>query len=238
MARLTTRIAIADDHPMVVGGLSAALNMVEGFQIVAHGGTVEEARELLLRDDLDVVLLDVRLADGNGLGVLAGVMDARQTHVLVISSFKTSQYVAAAAQFGASGFILKSVPLPAIIEAIRAVAEGQKVFSANQLEARFVTLRAREREVLRLAMEGLSNKEIAARLRLHRKTVEAYISAVFQKYQIHGGRIELTMRAAEEGWLEIQPPSEDRGRNQLSPDTDAQPRTTRASETSDCCKPR
>lgn len=207
MARLNTRIAIVDDHPMVVGGLSAALNMVDGFQIVAHGGTVAEAEAILVREDLDVVLLDVRLEDGNGLGVLASVAGRRRPRVLVVSSFKTSQYVAAATQFGASGFVVKSLPLPGLIEAIRAVAEGATVFTAEQLEARFVTLSTREREVLRLAMEGLSNKEIAGRLGLHRKTVEAYISDVFQKYEIHGGRIELTMRAAEEGWLEIQPPT-------------------------------
>lgn len=206
MARLITRIAIVDDHPMVVGGLSAALNMVDGFHVVAHGGTIAEAETILVRDDLDVVLLDVRLEDGNGLGVLARVSGRAQPRVLVVSSFKTSQYVAAATQFGASGFVVKSLPLPGLIEAIRAVAEGATVFTAEQLEARFITLSARERDVLRLAMDGLSNKEIASRLGLHRKTVEAYISEVFQKYEIHGGRIELTMRAAEEGWLEIQPP--------------------------------
>jgi DNA-binding NarL/FixJ family response regulator len=200
-----TRIGIVDDHPMVVGGLSAALNMVQGFDVVAHGGTVAEAAELLVRNDLDVVLLDVRLEDGNGLGVLGARPKDAKPRVLVLSSFKTSQYIAAAAQFGASGFLLKSVPLPALIEAIRAVAEGATVFSPQQLEARFVTLTAREREVLGLAMDGRSNKEIAAQLGLHRKTVEAYISDVFHKYEIHGGRIEMTMRAAEEGWLEIQP---------------------------------
>lgn len=208
MAPLITRIAIVDDHPMVVGGLSAALNMVEGFQVIAHGATAAEALSLLSRDDLDVVLLDVRLEDGNGLVVLADVAERLRAKVLVVSSFKTSQYIAAARRFGASGFVLKSIPLPALIEAIRQVADGGTVFSADQLEARFVTLSARERDVLKLAMDGLSNKEIAARLGLHRKTVEAYISEVFQKYDIHGGRIEMTMRAAAEGWLEIQPPAD------------------------------
>lgn len=208
MAQITVRIGIVDDHPLVVGGLSAALNMVDGFQVVAHGGTAIDATELLCREDVDVVLLDVRLEDGNGLEILSRLGDRRRAKVLVLSSFKSSQYIAAAAKFGASGFVLKSIPLPALIEAIRAVAEGALVFSSEQLDARFVSLTSREREVLKLAMDGLSNKEIGARLQLHRKTVEAYISDVFQKYEIHGGRIEMTMRAAEEGWLEIQPPGE------------------------------
>jgi DNA-binding NarL/FixJ family response regulator len=216
VAPLRVKIAIVDDHPMVVGGLSAALNMVDGFQVVAHGGTTDEATALLCRDDLDVVLLDVRLEDGNGLATLATVGERRRARVLVLSTFKTSQYIAAAARYGASGFVLKSIPLPALVEAIRAVADGQVVFTSDQLEARFVALTSRERDVLRSAMDGLSNKEIAARLGLHPKTVEAYISEVFRKYQIHGGRIELTMRAAEEGWLEIQPPSGDKPSNQVS----------------------
>jgi DNA-binding NarL/FixJ family response regulator len=210
VARLI-KIAIADDHPMVVGGLSAALNMVEGFRVVAHGGTLDDVSALMVRDDIDVLLLDVRLEDGNGLGLLGLRGDRDRPRVLVISSFRTAQYLAAAAQFGARGFLLKSIPLPALIEAIQAVAGGERVFSPEQLSARFVTLSSREREVLELTMEGLSNKEIAARLGLHRKTVEAYISEVFHKYEIRGGRIELTRRASEEGWLEIQPAIRDVG---------------------------
>jgi DNA-binding NarL/FixJ family response regulator len=203
---MTIRIALVDDHAMVVQGLEAALSTYPVVEIVGHGGTVGEARELLGRDDIDVVLLDVRLEDGNGLQVLAEREPRERPKVLVISSFKASQYSAAAAQFGASGFLLKSVPLPALLEAIQVIAEGGTVFSAEQLASRFVTLTPREREILRLAMDGLSNKEIGARIGLHRKTVEAHLSGIFEKCGIHGGRIELSIRAAEEGWLEIQPP--------------------------------
>jgi DNA-binding NarL/FixJ family response regulator len=204
---MTIRIALVDDHAMVVRGLEAALATFAVVEIVGRGGTVDEARELLERDDIDVVLLDVRLEDGNGLQVLAERGAREHPKVLVISSFKASQYSAAAAQYGASGFLLKSIPLPALFEAIQVIAEGGTVFSAEQLASRFVTLTPREREILRLAMDGLSNKEIGARIGLHRKTVEAHLSGVFEKYGIHGGRIELSIRAAEEGWLDIQPPA-------------------------------
>jgi DNA-binding NarL/FixJ family response regulator len=199
------RIGVIDDHAMVVTGLEAALATVPGLRIVARGGTVAEAKELLARDDIDVLLLDVRLEDGNGLQALADRDSPPAPRVLVISSFRINQYAAAAAKFGASGFILKTVPLPALVEAIDILARGGTVFSAEQLASRFVTLTGREREVLALAMEGFSNKEIGARLGLHRKTVEAHLSDVFQKYEIRGGRVELSIRAAEEGWLEIQP---------------------------------
>lgn len=203
---MSTRIGVVDDHAMVVNGLEAALSTVGGMEVVARGGTVAEARELLDRADLDVLLLDVRLEDGNGLQLLADRAAPPRPRVLVISSFRISQYAAAAAKFGASGFVLKTVPLPALVEAIDIIARGGTVFSTEQMESRFVTLTAREREVLALAMEGFSNKEIGARLGVHRKTVEAHLSEVFHKYEIHGGRVELSIRAAEEGWLEIQPP--------------------------------
>lgn len=203
---MTIRVALVEDHDMVREGLEAALERYPDLVVVAHGATVAEASALLDRDDLDVVLLDVRLEDGNALQLLAERQPRERPKVLVVSSFKVSQYAAAARKFGASGFVLKAVPLPALVEATRIVAAGGQVFSADQLESRFITLSARERDVLRLAMEGLSNKEIGAKLDLHRKTVEAHLSGIFEKYAIHGGRIELSIRAAEEGWLDIQPP--------------------------------
>lgn len=205
---MTIRIGIVDDHAMVVNGLEAALLSVGGMEIVARGASAEDARSMLDRRDLDVLLLDVRLEDGNGLQILADRGSPPRPRVLVISSFRISQYAAAAAKFGAAGFMLKTVPLPALVEAIDILAHGGTVFSADQLQSRFVTLTSREREVLALAMEGFSNKEIGARLGLHRKTVEAHLTDVFHKYEIRGGRVELSIRAAEEGWLEIQPPAD------------------------------
>lgn len=204
---MSIRIALVEDHRMVLEGLETALARFEGIEVVGRGATVGEAEELLDRDDIDVILLDVRLEDGNGLQMLADREPWERPKILVVSSFKVSQYAAAAAKFGASGFVLKAVPLPALVEAIRIVAGGGSVFSAEQLESHFVALTPREREVLSLAMEGLSNKEIGARIGLHRKTVEAHLSEIFEKYEIRGGRIELSIRAAEEGWLDIQPPA-------------------------------
>ena len=205
---MTIRLAIVDDHPLVTGGLNAALGTIDGIEVVAHGGSVAAARELLVRDDLDVVLLDVRLEDGNGIQALAERGPRQRPAVLVISSFKTSQYVAAASRYGAAGFLLKTVPLATLVDGIRAVAAGGSVFTREQLQKGFVTLSARERKVVRLAMEGLGNKEIAARIGASPKTVEGHLTAIFERFGIHGGRIELSFRAAEEGWLDIEPPAE------------------------------
>jgi DNA-binding NarL/FixJ family response regulator len=207
VAGVTTRIAIVDDHPMVTDGLDAALATIDGLEVVAHGGSVAQARELLARDDIDVVLLDVRLEDGNGIQALAERGPRTRPGVLVISSFKTSQYVAASARFGAAGFLLKTVPLAALVDAIRVVDGGGSVFTQDQLQKGFVALTARERAVVRLAMDGFSNKEIGVRLGMSPKTVESRLTEIYERYGITNGRIELSLRAAEEGWLDIEPPA-------------------------------
>jgi DNA-binding NarL/FixJ family response regulator len=131
---VTVRLAIVDGHPLVTGGLDAALATIEGIDVVAHGGSVAEAREILVRDDLDVVLLDVRLQDGNSIQALAERGARDRPAVLVISSFETTQYVAAAARFGAAGFLLKTVPLALLVEGIRTVAAGGSLFTRAQLQ--------------------------------------------------------------------------------------------------------
>lgn len=203
---MTIRLAIVDDHPMVTDGLDAALATFADLEVVARGGSLAEARELLVRADLDVVLLDVRLEDGNGIQALSERGPRNRPAILVISSFKTSQYVAAASRFGAAGFLLKTVPLATLVEAIRAVHAGGSVFTQEQLRKGYVTLTPRERQVVRLAMDGLSNKEIGARLGMSPKTVESHLSEIYVRFGIAGGRIELSSRAAEEGWLDIDPP--------------------------------
>ena len=192
---------------MVIEGLDAALRTIQDLEVVAHAGTMAEARSLLEADDIEVILMDVRLADGNGLQALAERSPRARPAVLVVSTFLASQYIAASVRFGAAGFLSKTVPLPALIEAIRSVARGGSVFTAEQLTAGFVTLTPRQREVLRLAMEGLSNKEIGARIGTSRKTVETQLSGIFAKHGVLGGRTELSLRAAAEGWLEIQAPA-------------------------------
>jgi DNA-binding NarL/FixJ family response regulator len=204
---MTIRLGIVDDHPMVTGGLDAALATIDDIAVLAHGATVAEARDLLASDDLDVVLLDVRLEDGNGIQALAERGQRTSPGVLVISSFRTSQHVAAAARFGAAGFMLKTVPLPALVDAIRSVANGSSVFTTEQLQKGFVTLTPRERQIVRLAMDGLSNKEIGGRIGASPKTVEHHLGEVYDRFGITGGRVELSLRAADEGWLDIEPPA-------------------------------
>ena len=204
---MTIRLGIVDDHPMVTSGLVVALATIDDIDVVSRGSTTGHARELLVRDDLDVVLLDVRLEDGNGIQALAERGPRLRPAVLVISSFQTSQYVAASRRYGASGFFLKTVPLTALVDAIRTAQAGGSVFTTEQLQKGFVSLAPREREIVRLAMEGRSNKEIGARLGMSPKTVESRLTEIYERYGITNGRIELSLRAAHEGWLDIEPPT-------------------------------
>jgi DNA-binding NarL/FixJ family response regulator len=204
---MTIRVAVIDDHPVVVGGLDAALATVEGVEVAARGGTVAEARAILEGQAVDVVLLDVRLTDGNSLGLLAETMARPRPAVLILSSFKTQQYVAAAVRYGAQGFLLKTAPLDELVEAIRRIAAGGSAFSADQLrngQATFIRLTPRERQILRLVLEGRSNEEIGAAINASRKTVEAHLSHLYERYGVQT-RIELAMRAEREGWLEVGP---------------------------------
>ena len=104
------------------------------------------------------------------------------------------------------GFLLKTVPLPALVDAIRTVDAGGSVFTQEQLQKGFITLTPRDRDVVRLAMDGLSNKEIGVRLGMSPKTVESRLTDIYDRFGIEGGRVELSLRAAEEGWLDIEPP--------------------------------
>lgn len=203
---MTVRLAIVDDHPIVLNGLEAALQTIDEISVVAQGCNLAEAREILERDDIDVVLLDVRLPDGNGIELLARPGRPERPAIIVLSSFKNRQYVAAAIRFGAQGFLLKSTPLPELVDAIRRVAAGGSIFTAEQLrdaQSGFVALTVRERQILELMLQGKSNDEIAVSLQVSRKTIEVHLSRLYSRFGAMG-RVELALRVDHEGWLEIE----------------------------------
>jgi two-component system nitrate/nitrite response regulator NarL len=202
---MTIRIALIDDHPVVLGGLDAALGTISDVAVVAHGMNLAEGRAISQRDDVDVILLDVRLPDGNGLELVSEIAQRGRPAVIMLSSFKTKQYVAAALRFGAQGFLLKTVALDELINAIRVVAAGGSAFTAEQLRdgrSGFVNLSLRERQILRLILKGRSNEEIGAELRVSHKTVEAHLSKLYERLGIMS-RVELALQAEHEGWLDI-----------------------------------
>lgn len=200
---MTIRVGIVEDHPVVISGLVSGLSTMTDFVIVDRAATIPDAERLLGRSDLDVALVDIRLPDGNTLEVLE--RSAAKPAVLILSSFDTRQYVAAAMRFGAQGFLLKTAPLDEVAAAIRHVASGGSWFSRAQLatgRAGMVDLDGRDREIIERVMRGESNDEIGRALAMSSKTVEARLSRLYERFGVMT-RTELGLRAEREGWLEL-----------------------------------
>jgi DNA-binding NarL/FixJ family response regulator len=204
-AEAMIRLLLVDDHPVVLGGLRAALEDQEGFE-VATAGTVGGAREFLSRHEVDVGLIDIRLPDGSGLELLSLPSSRHPTLAwIVLSTFDAPQYVAAAFELGAAGYLLKTTPLIEVADAIRRVAAGGTAFDARQLgtarAVEAVRLTRTEQAIVRAVLAGRSNDEIAGNLNLARKTVEAYLTRLFARFGV-ATRTELALRAEREDWFE------------------------------------
>jgi len=203
MARpVSISVLLVDDHPLVLAALRQAVDRDDAFE-VHTAASLSEGREALRRLEPAVMVCDVRLPDGSGLKLIE---EARATNIgtacLVLSSFDTAQYVATAQRLGAAGYLLKTEPTDTIMAAIRTVAAGGTVF--GQLEASLgdgLTLTDRDREVVAGVVSGQTNDEIAGRLGISRKGVEAHLSRLYERADV-ASRTELAVRAERERWLD------------------------------------
>ena len=198
------RVMLVDDHPVVLGGLSSALGEQLDIDVVARPSSRAEAEAVLREQEIDVALVDLRLPDGSGLELISAARPAPAW--IVLSSFEAPQYLSAALKFGAAGYLVKTAPLTDVVDAIRRVAAGRTAFDSRHLRAAQAAaernLSARERSILQGVLAGRSNDEVAADLRLSRKTVEAHLTRLFARFGV-GSRTELALRAEREGWLEV-----------------------------------
>ncbi len=193
------RVAVVDDHPVFRDGTAALLGREPGIEVVATGGTLDEARSILgAGEPPDVLILDVRLGDDNGLTLLGG---PSRTAVIVFSAFDYPQYHHVALRAGAAGFVPKRVETRELIDAVRAAADGRLVFERRQ-EAPPPALTPREMEVVRLVADGLTNEEVGVGMGVTSKTVEAHLGRIFERTGVQS-RTELATRAIREGWLDL-----------------------------------
>ena len=208
-----TRVAIVDDHGLFRAGVRAEL---EGHvDLVGEAATVEEAVSLVTEQRPDVVLLDVHMPDGGGVAVIQGAAGAApDTLFLALSASDAAEDVIATIRAGARGYVTKNIATDELLDAIARVQGGDAVFSprlagfvldafagpvpagGGGADAELDQLTAREREVLRHIARGYLYKEIALRLGISAKTVEAHVSAVLRKLQL-SNRHELSRWAAE-----------------------------------------
>jgi DNA-binding NarL/FixJ family response regulator len=218
---MTIRVVLVDDHPLVVDGLVSALGRAPGIDVVGAAGTVAAARALIDREAPDIVLLDLRLPDGSGTELLTEYQSRESgPSFIVLSTFLTTQYVNAAIALGAAGFLLKTTATSGIMAAIQDVVDGKLAYSAEQLRASWragwTPLTARERDVVAGVMAGQSNDELSAALAVSRKTVEAYLSRLFERFGVYT-RTELAVLAEREQWLSLPVARTGRGRDRDQP---------------------
>jgi DNA-binding NarL/FixJ family response regulator len=206
------RVLIVDDHQLFRAGVRAELEPL--LEIAGEAGGVDEALDAIEARSPDVVLLDVHMPDGGGVEVIrrAATLPGASPCFLALSVSDAAEDVIAVIRAGARGYVTKNISGDELADAVRRVHEGDAVFSprlagfvldafagpAPQPETELDALTAREREVLQHIARGYMYKEIALRLDISPKTVEAHVSSVLRKLQL-SSRHELTRWAAERG---------------------------------------
>jgi two-component system, NarL family, response regulator LiaR len=198
----SVRVAVVDDHPVVRTGTAAIVEGADGLVLAGTAATLEEARPLLDREAVDVLLLDLRLGQEFGLDALVGGGQTLPA-VVVVTSYDYPQYVDAALRLGAVGYVLKTAPVQDLLDAIRRAAAGKLSFDVRPTHGA-AHLSPREREVVAAVVDGLSNDEIAGRLGISSKTVESHLRRLFERHDV-ASRTELATRAIRDGWLEVPP---------------------------------
>lgn len=214
---MTTRILLADDHPLVRRGLRQVIEKEPGLKVVAEASDGAEALEKAVTEEIDLAILDVAMPRMTGLQAAEQLAKRRpQTRVLILSMYDTEQYLFAAVRAGASGYLLKSTADVEVVEACRAVLRGERFLYPSGIDARqrerldrlrrgecagSDVLTPRELEVLKLVAEGQTSQEIAATLVISPKTVEHHRANIIDKLGIRD-RVGLTRYAIRRGLVE------------------------------------
>ena len=211
---MIARILLADDHKIIAEGLRSLLEKNPAFAVVGHASDGRTAVRLAADLSPDLVIMDISMPGLNGIEATRQILEANpRTKVIALSMHKDGHYIAAALKSGVMGYLLKESAFEELAAAIQAVLKGQSYLSTSiadivikdyirhlgkQGTGAFSVLGPREREVLQSLSEGLSTKEIAARLKVSVKTVETYRGQIMSKLNIRSVA-ELTKYAIREG---------------------------------------
>ena len=211
------RVAIADDQQLVRAGFAALVESEPDLEVVGEASTGTEAVALVTRTKPDVVLMDIRMPDGDGLWATERIVSRPElagTHIVIVTTFELDEYVAQAIKAGASGFLVKDTEPVELIRAVRVVAAGDALLSPSvtrRLLERVAgalsqspdasaldVLTEREREVLGLVGRGLTNEEIGRTLFLSPLTAKTHVSRIMSKLAARD-RVHLVVVAYETG---------------------------------------
>jgi len=208
----SVRVLIVDDHPVVRDGLRASLNSIDGFEVVGEAGSGEQAISALAQTSVDVVLMDIQMP---GMGGIEATRTLRARYpsvaVLVLTMYAEDEFVLAALRAGARGYLLKGAQQVDVIRTITAVARGDAVIGhevadglltalrvSNSALPVFPQLTTREREILGLLADGLSNGTIGRRLGLSPRTVANHVSNILTKLEV-SDRAQAALAARKAG---------------------------------------
>ena len=203
-----TKLFLIDDHPIVREGLRAFLELSEDLEVVAEVGSMEEARAALELYTADIFLLDIQLGEDlkqqNGLRLIPEIKQAQpNAKIIILSSFIDEDFVRDAMRLGVQGFLSKHAGPKALRDALYAALRGElplddkavKVLAEQQIDL-LASVSKREREVIALVAEGLSNKAIAKDLNITEKTVKAHLTNIFSKLGLKD-RLQLALYAKD-----------------------------------------
>lgn len=213
---MSVRVLLADDQSLIRHGLRLIIDAQEDLEVVGEAANGEQAIDAARRLRPDVLLMDVRMPELDGLAATRRLLEEGfEGRVLVLTTFDLDEYVIEALRAGASGFLLKDAPAEQLVSGIRSVAAGDALLAPSvtrrliehhlrldapppEAAARLAELTAREREVLELLGQGRSNAEIAERLMLGEATIKTHVSRVFAKLGLRD-RIHAVVFAYEAG---------------------------------------
>jgi DNA-binding NarL/FixJ family response regulator len=211
-----TRVLLVDDHELVRQGIAAMLHGAADVQVVAEARTGREALEVARRELPDVVLMDVRMPDMDGLEATRKLKEERpRTAVVMLTMHDNPTYLRDAVRAGAAGYLLKDVSKEELIDAIRQVSSGGAFIESQMLKGMLSEMKPtasgmspaaknltkREREILALVAEGMSNREIAERLVLSPETVKSHVAAILEKLNV-SDRTQAAIYAVRNGLVE------------------------------------
>ncbi|MGP8299456.1 response regulator [Streptomyces inhibens] len=204
----TVKVLLADDHPVVREGLCAMLESDPGIEIVGQAGSGEEAVALVGRLAPDVVLLDLRMGELDGVGATGQILrQSPGTKVVIVTTYEEDSDILRAVEAGAAGYLLKGSSRAELIGAVHGAAHGEtvltpslatKLFRARAVEVPLLS--GRECEVLRLVGQGLTNAEIGRELFIGEATVKTHLLRAFKKLEV-SDRTAAVMTAWERGLL-------------------------------------